>query len=83
MNGQVPLGGVPLLGQQHAQAAAVAQQLFFGMYVPLLPQLAVYRMAHGYAVEGGLTEEATPRRIAAEAKSIVDAAMEPLGFTKQ
>lgn len=77
MNGQVPL-----LGQQQAQAAQVAQQLFLCMYVPLLPQLAVYRMAHGYDMGSGIREDATPRRIAEEAKSIVEAGLEQLEFSK-
>ena len=81
MNGNgVPVGGVPLLGQQHQQAAAMAQQLFLGMYVPLLPKLAIYRLAHGYSNEDGMEEAADPQRIAAEATAIVAAGMEQLGF---
>ncbi|HUW30975.1 MAG TPA: hypothetical protein VM223_05130 [Planctomycetota bacterium] len=83
MNGNSsPLGAVPILGAQQAQALAVSQQLFLGMYVPLIPQLTVYRASHGYEAEGGLTEKATPERVAEEAYHYVDAAMRRLGFAK-
>lgn len=80
--GAIPMGAVPLLGQQQANIAQVYQQLFLGMFVPMVPQLAVFRASHGYAVEGGLTEAATPKRVAEEAASYCEAAMERLGFTR-
>jgi len=82
MSGGMPAGAVPLLGQQQAQAQAGAQQIFLAMYIPLIPHLTVFRAAHGYAVEGGLTEDATPDRVAEEAADYVDAAMKRLGFNK-
>jgi hypothetical protein len=80
--GMPPPGAVPLLGAQQEQRAAVSQQLFLGMFVPLIPHLTVYRAAHGYEVEGGLTEPATPDRVAQEAWDYVDAAMKKLGFSR-
>jgi hypothetical protein len=80
VNGHVPGPQVPIIGQQQAQMAAAAQQLFLGMYVPLIPHLVVFRCAHGYEVEGGITEPATPDRVAAEAASYCQAAMKCLGF---
>jgi len=79
-NQQIPLGAIPIIGQQDDRAQAAAHSLFYSMYAPLFPQLAIYRIAHGYQVEGGLTEDATPERIVAEAVTMVQAAMEPLGF---
>jgi len=68
--------GVPLLGQQQMAQQAAAQQIALSIYVPLVPQLALYRLREGYPSDGGFDkEDATPERIAKEAKEITDAAM--------
>jgi hypothetical protein len=71
--------------QQAAQAAqAMAQQVFLGIYIPLLVQLTTYRAMHGYS-DGeaiGLAEPSTPERVAEEAWKQADAAMKRLGFSQ-
>lgn len=84
MNGKengIPVGAV-LLGQPRQQGAdgnAVAMT----MYVHLVPELALLRIARGYDNEAGITEPATPRAIAAEAKAIVEAALEAITVRKE
>jgi hypothetical protein len=55
-----------------------AARFYVNLFMPLLPQLSLFRTAHGYEVEGGLKEEATPERIAAEADAIAVAGVERL-----
>ena len=77
------LGGVPILGQQQEQIAAMAHQISVGMFISLFPQLAVFRAAHGYRVEGGLREESTAERVAEEVAEFVAAGMARMGFRKE
>lgn len=83
MGGNGNLDGVYMAGQQQAQVNAVANQVAMGMFVSLYPQLAIYRAAHGYPVEGGLTEDSTPGRVAHEAGAYVAAGMAKLGFHRE
>ena len=74
------LGVPPAVAQARAaqaQAQTMQQQVFLNMYVPMVIHLTQHRTAHGYPVEGGvgLTEPATPDRVADEAHGYVDAAM--------
>ncbi|MCE5269508.1 MAG: hypothetical protein LLG00_16650 [Planctomycetaceae bacterium] len=77
-------GHVPLIGQQEAAQQAAASQLFLGLFVPLIPHVTQYRLAHGYVTDGGFdVTDATPERIADEAWQIADAAMRRLGFASK
>lgn len=79
MNANGP--GVPLLGQQQVAQEASAQQVALSIYIPLIPHLALFRLEQGYPSAGGLDQEdATPERIAEEAKEIVDAALAKIGI---
>ncbi len=70
--------GVAQSRPAQVQAQAQQQQMFLGMYFPLVVQLTQYRVGHGYAVEGGLSEPSSPDRVAEEAWSYADAAMKRL-----
>ena len=50
------------------------------LYVPLFLQIAPIRLTQGYEVEGGLSEPATPARVAKEAVGYAHAGMTALGF---
>jgi len=80
---QPSLIGVPPAAAQAIQATQAAQamnqQIFLNIYVPTVIQLSQYRVAHGYEVEGGLSEPSTPDRVAEEAWSYADAAMRRIG----
>jgi len=64
--------------QAQAQAQAMQQQVFLNIYIPTVVNLTQFRVANGYAAEGniGVTEPATPERVAKEAREYVQAALE-------
>ncbi len=64
--------------QAQVQVQAMQQQMFVNMYLPLVVQLAQYRVGHGYEILGGLSEPSSPDRVAEEAWSYADAAMKRL-----
>lgn len=70
--------GVAQARAAQAQAQAMQQQMFLNTYLPLVVHLTQYRVAHGYEVEGGLSEPSSPDRVAKEAWNYADAAMKRL-----
>jgi hypothetical protein len=75
----IPGPSIPLLGARR-QPQISPEQMYLGCYFGLIPVVAANRLSRGYEVEGGLTETATPERIAEEAEAIADAALARLGI---
>lgn len=75
---------VPLIGGNNAPQAQAAQvmgqQVFMGIFMPLVIELTKFRVVNGYPLEDSENEPSSPERVAEEAWSYANAAMKRLGF---
>jgi len=60
-----------------------AHQAHGALFLAIYPSLMMNRVQYGYPVEGGLTDEATPDRVADEASEYALAGLVRLGFSAQ